>query len=78
LKDIVARLIAMVGGNDTGHGITRYSTVVPTFNDAVESPSGLSALRVAVTGKTKMHPSIPFVGNYYKNELPMEEEFKEF
>ncbi|HEX4232158.1 MAG TPA: methyl-accepting chemotaxis protein [Bryobacteraceae bacterium] len=82
LKDIVARLTAMVGGS--GIGMVRQRTSAFAFDDAIESRhgheavSGLSALHAAVAGKPMGHAPSPFFSNHYKNELPMEEEFKDF
>jgi methyl-accepting chemotaxis protein len=82
LKDVVARLTAMVGGGDMR--IAGQRMLAPAFDDAIEPPHhhestfGLAALHETVGNKTKVHASAPFTGHNYENQLPMDDDFKEF
>ncbi|HEX4807799.1 MAG TPA: methyl-accepting chemotaxis protein [Bryobacteraceae bacterium] len=83
LKDIVARLTAMVGGGGTGSEFTSDRRVtsgpITTNTPAHRSntSSGLSALSAAVTRRPDGYPST-LMAHQYEKALPLEEDFKEY
>ena len=84
LKDIVARLKAMVGGGDGGNGdlrrrrpsFTRHAGGTPPR--AGESAASLSALRAAVAHQPDGHAAEPVLAGVRadKNAFPLEAEFR--
>jgi len=81
LKEIVDRLLAMVGGDELTNGHTSHTVHrQPTSRRASESASGLAALRKTVTSPSKSaeHGKTLLARGTSKEPFPLEEQLKEF
>lgn len=84
LKEIVARLTLMVGGDDNGSAFgSRNKTAstahaTKTWAHGSDSTSGLSALRTAVNKGSNGYGPAAAMAQQYEKALPLEEDFKEY